>query len=75
MGSPEAERLRIALEMYEAGEQMVRLRLRREHPAWDDAEVEVAVTAWRLHRPGEVAGDVAGPVTQRADRAVPPGQR
>lgn len=58
-------RLRLALDMAEAGEQMLRLRLRRDHPDWDDAQVASAVQAWRLDRPGAVDGDCAGPSFRR----------
>jgi hypothetical protein len=48
-----AERLRIALELQEAGIDMQRCRLRREHPSASAAEVEAMLVGWLLHRPGD----------------------
>ena len=41
-----AERLRLALDMYEFGEAMVRARLRREKRGASDLEIDVLVQAW-----------------------------
>lgn len=59
------ERLRIALELSEVGEEMQRLRLRRENPEWGDAEVEAAMVRWMQHRPGAPNGDHPGPPSTR----------
>jgi hypothetical protein len=40
------ERLRLALELYRAGERMMRMKLRREHPSLDDAQIERKLVAW-----------------------------
>jgi hypothetical protein len=57
--------MRVALDMYEVGEQMVRQRLRRERPAATPTEIDAEVTAWRLRRPGAEHGDSAGAPSQR----------
>lgn len=60
-----AWKLRLALDMYEVGEQMERMRLRRERPDADVAEIEAAVETWRTTRPGAEAGDSAGRMSTR----------
>jgi Rv0078B-related antitoxin len=60
-----ARKLRLALDMYEAGEQMQRMRLRRERPDADVADIEAAVDMWRMTRPGAEAGDSAGQTSTR----------
>lgn len=60
-----ARRMRVALDMYEVGEQMLRQRLRRERLAATEAEIDAEVTAWRLRRPGAELGDSAGVPSQR----------
>jgi hypothetical protein len=54
------QRLRIALDMYEVGEQMERQRLRRRTPEASDAQIEAQVAAWRRRRPGAEGGDCPG---------------
>jgi len=71
VSTPE-ERLRIALEMADLGEQMVRARLCREHPDWTDADVQAAIARWRADRPDAPFGDYPGP---RSDRVIPSGSR
>jgi hypothetical protein len=55
-----AARLRVALEMFETGVQMMRQNLRRNHPTLSDAEIEARVTAWLWERPGAEFGDAIG---------------
>ena len=55
-----ADRLRLALDMYELGENMQRARLRREHPQATDTEIESAVDLWLSTRPDAPIGDAAG---------------
>jgi hypothetical protein len=55
-----AARLRLALDLFEAGEAMMRQRLRREHPDADDVEIERRIVAWLRERPGAEHGDAAG---------------
>lgn len=64
-GEAAARRLRLALDMFEVGEQMQRQRLRRSAPDVPDHEIDTAVRAWRVHRPGAEDGDCAGPVSRR----------
>lgn len=51
--------------MYEVGEQMQRMRLGREQPNADVVEIEAAIDAWRMTRPGAEEGDSAGPTSTR----------
>jgi len=46
-----AARLRLALEMYEFGEQMLRERLRRNGPRATDAEIDQVIQEWHSFRP------------------------
>lgn len=41
-----AENLRIALELFEAGESMYRQKLRRQNPEWSEEQIEQAVDDW-----------------------------
>jgi hypothetical protein len=52
--SPAAARLRLALDMYEFGEQMERARLRRLDPAATDAEIDAAISAFDGDRAAEL---------------------
>jgi hypothetical protein len=61
----EAQRFRLALDMYEFGEQMVRTRLRRSDPTATDEEIEAKVRAWRVARPGAPHGDAVGRPSRR----------
>lgn len=59
-----AARLRAAIEMFEAGVEMMRQTLRRTNPGLDDDEVETRLRAWLAERPGAPFGDAVGrPVT------------
>ncbi|MDO5629142.1 MAG: hypothetical protein Q4G43_12555 [Mobilicoccus sp.] len=55
-----AARLRMAFDLFELGDKMMRARLRREHPDWTDAEVQTAIEAWLSERPGAEFGDCPG---------------
>lgn len=55
-----AARLRLALDLFEAGEQMMRLTLRRRHPDENEAEIESRLAAWLHERPGAEHGDAEG---------------
>lgn len=61
-----AGRLRLALELCDLAERMLRQRLVREHPGMPDAEVEELLDAWFLIRPGAEEGDSPGVKTTRA---------
>lgn len=52
-----ADRLRLALDMYELGEQMQHARLRRERPTATAAEIDAAIQLWLLGRPNAPLDD------------------
>lgn len=58
-GAP-ARRVRLALDLFDLTERMLRQRLRRTRPAASAAEVEASIVAWRLKRPGAEPGDAPG---------------
>lgn len=58
MLEPDAERLRMAFDLHEAGVDLQRQRLKRAHPELDARAVERLLIAW-LHREGE-PGDAPG---------------
>ncbi|MGH8938523.1 MAG: hypothetical protein ACRDV2_04155 [Actinomycetes bacterium] len=60
-----AERLRVALELYEVGERMLRQRLRREQPHATPDEIDAEVGRWLRRRPGAEHGDYPGPRSAR----------
>jgi len=55
-----ARRVRLALELSELGEAMLRQRLRRKHPGATPAEIDAMVVTWRSQRPGAENGDGEG---------------
>lgn len=55
-----SERLRVAFDLYEAGEALLRQRLRRQSPEMSEEDIEARVVAWRLRRPGAELGDGDG---------------
>lgn len=55
-----ARRFRLALDLFEAGVQMMRQRLRREHPDLPEAEIEARLVRWLQERPGAEHGDAPG---------------
>ena len=55
-----AERLRIALDLHDAGVEMMRQNLRRRHPDVDENEIERLLVAWLHERPGAEQGDAVG---------------
>ncbi|HSF97472.1 MAG TPA: hypothetical protein VLA55_02165 [Ornithinibacter sp.] len=59
------ERLRIALDLADVAEQMMRTKLRREHPEYDEAQREAAMERWIQERPGAPFGDYPGPPSSR----------
>jgi hypothetical protein len=60
-----ARRVRLALDMYEFGEQVQRSRLRRCYPGATADEIEARLRAWRRSRPGAAGGDAVGRPSQR----------
>jgi hypothetical protein len=60
----EARNLRLALELFEAGEALKRQSLRRAYPDATDAEIESMIVEWLHDRPGAPHGDCPGrPIT------------
>jgi hypothetical protein len=55
-----AEKLRLALQLAETAERMLRQRLRRESPTLSDDDIEQRVAAWYSRRPGAELGDGEG---------------
>ena len=55
-----AARLRVALELFETGVEMMRQKLRRDHPDFSGHEIETRVAAWLRERPGAEFGDAVG---------------
>jgi hypothetical protein len=55
-----AARLRLAFDLYEAGEDLMRQNLRRQDPQADAAEIERRLVAWLRLRPGAEQGDAIG---------------
>lgn len=62
-----AERLRVALDLFEVGVQMMRARLTREHPDWTPEQVQAGVNTWLHDRPGAEFGDCPGRPIPLAD--------
>ena len=55
-----AERLRLAFDMFAAGEEMMRLQLRREDPQASAEIIESRLFEWLQKRPGAEDGDAFG---------------
>jgi hypothetical protein len=55
-----ARRLRLALELFDAGEDMMRQTLRRRFPDATDAEIQARLDRWLHERPGAEDGDAPG---------------
>jgi hypothetical protein len=55
-----AERLRLTLDLFAAGEEIMRQNLRRRFPEANAAEIEDRLAAWLSERPGAERGDAAG---------------
>ncbi|MDX1584993.1 MAG: hypothetical protein R3338_15450 [Thermoanaerobaculia bacterium] len=56
----EAANLRLALELFEAGEQLKRQSLRRVRPDASDDDIESMIIDWLRTRPGATFGDCPG---------------
>lgn len=50
----------MAFELHEAGVDLMRQQLRREHPGETDADIERRLKEWLRHRPGAEHGDAQG---------------
>lgn len=55
-----AARLRLALDLFAAGEAMKRQALRRADPTASEAQIEGRLLAWLRERPGAEHGDAEG---------------
>jgi hypothetical protein len=55
-----AARLRMALDLFETGVEMMRQNLRRDHPGLADHEIEARLGSWLRERPGAEFGDAVG---------------
>ena len=49
------------MDLFGAGEEMMRLKLARENPALGADEIEKLLTKWLRQRPGAERGDCPGP--------------
>jgi hypothetical protein len=56
----DARRLKLALDLFATGEEMMRQRLRRENPRSTDAQIEGLLRQWLQERPGAPFGDSSG---------------
>ncbi len=66
--TPEARaaRLRLSLQMADAGIQIMRQNLKRRHPGEPEPAIEERLAAWLQDRPGAEAGDAWGqPASER----------
>ena len=52
------QRLQLAFDLFEAGEEIMRQNLERRHPDADREEVEQRLTAWLHERPGAELGEL-----------------
>ena len=60
MSADPALRLRLALDLFETGEAMMRQRFRLLHPDWAAVQIDEALGRWLHERPGAEAGDAVG---------------
>ena len=58
--SEAAQRLRLTLDLFQAGLEMKRQSLRREFPDLTEQELEARLKMWLQHRPGAKHGDCTG---------------
>jgi hypothetical protein len=56
-----SERFKLVLDLFQAGMEMKRLSLRREHPDATEEEIEEQLGRWLGHRAGAEQGDCPGP--------------
>jgi hypothetical protein len=57
-----ARNLELALDLFEAGEAMMRQALERRFPGASAAEIQARLDAWLAERPGAEEGDAPGRV-------------
>lgn len=63
-------RMKMAFDLYEAAEIMMRQNLRRRHPQADEAEIERLFVSWLQRRLGAEHGDGAGKPSRRFDQSA-----
>jgi hypothetical protein len=56
-----SSRFQTAMDLFAAGEEMMRLKLARDNPTLSADEVEKLLLAWLWHGPGAERGDCPGP--------------
>jgi hypothetical protein len=61
-------RMKMAFDLYETAEIMMRQNLRRRHPQADEAEIERLFVSWLQRRPGAEQGDGVGRPSRRFDK-------
>ncbi|MGA7614882.1 MAG: hypothetical protein WBX15_06850 [Thermoanaerobaculia bacterium] len=66
----EAKNLRLAFDLFEAGEALKRQSLRRENPDASEAEIESMIVGWLHDRPGAPHGDCPGQPTSLEERSA-----
>ena len=64
------ERLRLAFDLFQAGVDLMRQNLRREHPDLPQADIERLLAAWLSTRPGAEHGDAVGRPRKAAEPAA-----
>jgi hypothetical protein len=64
-----AAKLRLAFELFEAGVDLMRQKLRRQHPDLDAVAIERLVAEWVSTRPGAEHGDAVGRVRKLPESA------
>jgi hypothetical protein len=58
-------RMKMAFDLYETAEAILRQNLRRRFPGEDEASIEARIVAWLHRRPGAEHGDGAGRPSRR----------
>lgn len=63
-------RMKMAFDLYEVAEMMMRQNLRRRHPQADEVEIERLFVSWLQRRPGAEHGDGVGRPSRRFDKTA-----
>ena len=63
-------KLRLALELHDVGVNMMRQKLRRQHPRAAEKEIQALLNAWLSERPGAPYGDCLGKPIYREREAT-----
>ncbi len=62
-------RMKMAFDLYETAEAIMRQNLRRRFPNASEAEIERRIVSWLHHRPGAEHGDGIGRPSRRFEKA------